>query len=301
MLSQVELTPADAVAHPRFYLTDGNIYFLVKNIVFRLHKSILANKIGFFNDMFSMAEQTKPLDGFDHQHAINLNGADIRLDVFEFLCVFLYERDDVDQPTLDYYVALIRVAHMWNIPSAMKYATRELPLHPGFTAALKIQLARQYDIPDWFDSAFSELHATAIEDITLEDADTMGVVTLHKVLSLKFEILEFRRSIAYNPPAVSHSYTCTDNPECSKLWETFWWLGVAKQLLHKDNKHSLAQILRKADPSKGILSQMPLRCFELTVHDLVETGFNNDTLEIEAIFKSTALKELKDWVKQLGV
>ncbi|KAF7313308.1 hypothetical protein HMN09_00486200 [Mycena chlorophos] len=199
MLSQVELTPADAVAHPRFYLTDGNIYFLVKNIVFRLHKSILANKIGFFNDMFSMAEQTKPLDGFDHQHAINLNGADIRLDVFEFLCVFLYERDDVDQPTLDYY----------------------------------------------------RVHATAIEDITLEDADTMGVVTLHKVLSLKFEILEFRRSIAYNPPAVSHSYTCTDNPECSKLWETFWWLGVAKQLLHKDNKHSLAQILRKADPLEG--------------------------------------------------
>ncbi|KAJ7903887.1 hypothetical protein B0H13DRAFT_2523335 [Mycena leptocephala] len=120
------------------------------------------------------------------------------------------------------------------IPSGVKYAIAKLPTHDDFTPALQLRLARQYSILHWADLGFRSLVYRRLKNITQADAENMGVVAFHKLLQVHCQIDELNRGLAFSPPTVLHSAGCLDENVCTRLWESAWWSGYAKQLLHPE-------------------------------------------------------------------
>jgi hypothetical protein len=184
---------------------------------------------------------------------------------------------------------------MWRIPSGIRYATTQLPSHPDFTPAIQIQLSRQYDINDWVDPAFRDLIQRPLSQITVSDAEHMGVVAYHKLVQVKCKMAEHKVGLAFNPPDVHHSFSCLDENECSRLWEWFWWGGYAKQLLHPDTKKTPAAIMLELDPTKGPIAHMNRRCLENTMEGVWEENPFNDEQE----FVDEASSDLSAWMRSL--
>ena len=184
---------------------------------------------------------------------------------------------------------------MWRIPSGIRYATTQLPSHPDFTPAIQIQLSRQYDIQDWVDPAFRDLIQRPLNQITVSDAEHMGVVAYHKLVQVKCKLAEHKVGLAFNPPDVHHSFSCRDENACSRLWEWFWWGGYAKQLLHPDTKKTPAAIMLELDPTKGPIAHMNRRCLENTMEGVWEENPFNDEQE----FVDEASNDLSSWMRSL--
>ncbi|KAK6968888.1 hypothetical protein R3P38DRAFT_3242829 [Favolaschia claudopus] len=118
-----------------------------------------------------------------------------------------------------------------------------LPCHPDFTAAMQIKLARQYSLDDWAAPAFQALIKEPLHKLTLEDAEHMGIVTYYKLVELKMKIMDHRIGLAFYPAEITHSFGCRDEVYCSKLWNSFWWGGFGKQLLHPENNKTPGAII----------------------------------------------------------
>ncbi|KAJ7741907.1 hypothetical protein B0H14DRAFT_2637752 [Mycena olivaceomarginata] len=143
--------------------------------------------------------------------------------------------------------------------------------------------------------AFQSLMQCPISEITLSDAEHMGVVAYHKLAQFKWKVADFKTALAFHPPDVSHSFGCLDENVCSRVWETFWWGGYAKQLLHPDNKIPAAAILLELDPTKGLLSHMNRICLRNTMDSIWE----NNPFSDEQGFVDDAEKDLTRWMDTL--
>ena len=183
---------------------------------------------------------------------------------------------------------------MWRISSGMKYVLSQLPVHPDFTPAIQIRLARQYDIKEWTGAAFRSLVERPLSQITLADAEHMGIVTFYKLIQTKARISNHNIGIAFHPPPVQHSFSCRDENACSRVWETFWWGGYSKQLLHPDNPKTPAVIMLDVDPTKGMLTHMPELCVQNTIQHIWEDNPFNDAKE----FVDEASNELAAWMAE---
>lgn len=123
----------------------------------------------------------------------------------------------------------------------------------------------------------------------------MGVVAYHKLVQVQCQIQELDLGLAFNPPTVVHSPGCMDENACTKLWDSAWWTGYAKQLLHPENVKSRSRILQTLDPSKGILASMNEDCLHGTLSSIWEENPFNDDEE----YVTTAASELKAWMEAL--
>ncbi|KAJ7622972.1 hypothetical protein B0H17DRAFT_1151525 [Mycena rosella] len=221
--------------------------------------------------MFELPQgSSSAVDGQDDDHPIDLDKSGIQNAEFCHLLVFLYDQDEVVAPApMEYFLSILKLSVLWRIPTAVKYVTNQLPTHPDFTPAIQIQLSR------------CRAH--------------MGVVAFYKLVQLKSTITEFKAALAFNPPDVHHSFSCIDENICSRLWESFWWGGYAKQLLHPDNTKPPAAILLEVDASKGILSHMPPACLQNTMDAIWEDNpFNHEQEQIEE-----ASRAISEWMAAL--
>ncbi|KAJ7508018.1 hypothetical protein B0H11DRAFT_2308212 [Mycena galericulata] len=296
MESNADPTTTTAITtHPvrdtRYYFSDGGVVFLCDGVLYNLHKTRLTLKSEFFKNMFELP-QGKEKEGDDDEHPIKLseNNAD-----FRHLLVFLYDQDEVEDPPLQYYVSLLYLSQKYQISSARKYAIANLPTHRAFTAAIQLQLTRQYSILEWAELGFRSLVYRRLKNITLADALAMGVVAYHKLVQVNCQIDELNLGLAFNPPVVVHSPGCLDENECTKLWEWAWWSGFAKQLLHPENIKSRTRILESLDPSRGILASMRADCLQGTLESIWEENPFNEDEE----YVTQATSELKLWMERL--
>ncbi|KAJ7897577.1 hypothetical protein B0H14DRAFT_2557578 [Mycena olivaceomarginata] len=233
--------------------------------------------------MFEVPQQPGAVvDGHNDDHPLNLNISDIKNADFRHLLVFLYDQDEIDTPaSLEFFLlgppSVHDVAHP--IRSQICY-------HPS--PAIQLRLSRQYNLDHWVVPAFQSLMQCPISEITLSDAEHMGVVAYHKLAQFKWKVADFKTALAFHPPDVSHSFGCLDENVCSRVWETFWWGGYAKQLLHPDNKIPAAAILLELDPTKGLLSHMNRICLRNTMDSIWE----NNPFSDEQGFVDDAEKDL---------
>ncbi|KAJ7508101.1 hypothetical protein B0H11DRAFT_2218099 [Mycena galericulata] len=276
-----------AVRDARYYFDDGGLTFLVrlplqiqitdlttKEILYKLHKTRLTPKSEFFAQMFEIP-QGNSRDGLDDEHPIVLPDSNIH---FRHLLEFLYDQDE---------------SRKYTIPSGVKYAVAKLPTHSDFTPALQLRLARQYSVLHWADLGFCSLVYRRLKNITQADAENMGVVAFHKLVQVHCQIDELNRGLAFSPPTVLHSPGCLDEPVCTRLWESAWWSGYAKQLLHPESAGDHFKILSSMDPSKGILVHMGPGCLANTMQSIREDNpFNEDNELI-----TTASTELTAWME----
>ncbi|KAJ6528481.1 hypothetical protein B0H19DRAFT_1274704 [Mycena capillaripes] len=133
-----------------------------------------------------------------------------------------------------------------------------------------------------------------LTSITQADAENMGVVAYHKLVQVHCAVEELDLGLAFNPPTVFHSPGCLDENVCTRLWETAWWMGYAKQLLHPENVKDRFMILDSMDRSKGIVAHMGPHCLTNTLASIWEENpFNDD----EGIV-TQASAELKAWMEK---
>ncbi|KAJ7465666.1 hypothetical protein FB451DRAFT_1402676 [Mycena latifolia] len=281
----------------RYYFSDGGAIFLCQSVLYNLHKTRLTMKSEFFMEMFDLPQNGQcVVDGRDDEHPINLDHSGITNLDFRYLLVFLYDQDEVPVPTpLQYYFSVLHLSKLWRIPSGIKYTILHLPSHPDFTPAIQIRLSRQYDITDWADPAFRNLVQRPLSQITLSDAEHMGVVAYYKLVQVKCKLEEHKVGLAFNPPDVYHSFSCMDENECSRLWEWFWWAGYAKHLLHPENKKTPAAIMLELDVKKGIIARMKPACLENTLEAIWDQNPFNDEKE----FVDEAASDLSAWMTTL--
>ncbi|KAJ6571527.1 hypothetical protein B0H19DRAFT_937253 [Mycena capillaripes] len=279
-----------AVRHPRYYFNDGGIIFMCEGVLYRLHKSRLAKKSEFFQHMFEIP-QSNLQEGLDDQHPVLLPDSNID---FQHLLEFLYDQDEIENPSLEYYISILHMSRKYTIASGIRYAIANLPTHRGFTPAIQLRLARQYSIPHWADLGFRSLVCRRLTSITQADAENMGVVAYHKLVQVRCAVEELDLGLAFNPPTVFHSPGCLDENVCTRLWETAWWMGYAKQLLHPENVKDRFMILDSMDRSKGIVAHMGPHCLTNTLASIWEENpFNDD----EGIV-TQASAELKAWMEK---
>ncbi|KAJ7780102.1 hypothetical protein DFH07DRAFT_730034 [Mycena maculata] len=277
----------------RYYFSDGGVIFLCEGVLYKLHKSRLAMKSDFFRAMFEMPQGGRK-EGHDNEHPIIMTENNMD---FRNLLVFLYDQYVFlfENPSLQYYISILHLSRKYTIPSGVKYAVANLPTHRDFTPAIQLRLARQYSILHWADLGFQSLVFRRLKNITLADAETMGVVAYHKLVQVHCQIQKLDLDLAFNPPTVVHSPGCLDENVCSKLWDWAWWMGYAKQLLHLENVKSRDRILDTLDPSKGILSHMDELCLQNTLGAIREENPFNDDEE----YVLEASSELKAWMEGL--
>ncbi|KAJ7789882.1 hypothetical protein B0H14DRAFT_2307521, partial [Mycena olivaceomarginata] len=214
----------------RYYLSDGNVVFMCEDVLYKIHKTHLTRKSEIFRLMFDIP-QGAVVDGHDDAHPIVLHDRNID---FRHLLIFLYDQDEVKNPTLQYYISILHLSRKYIIPTGVRYAQHNLPSLPDFTPVIQLRLARQYSILDWADAGFRGLVDRKLKDIDLEDAENMGIVAFHQLVQVHCKIQELNLGLAYNPPTVPHSPGCIDEPQCTRLWERAWWMGYAKHLLHPE-------------------------------------------------------------------
>ncbi|KAJ6467475.1 hypothetical protein DFH09DRAFT_1482998 [Mycena vulgaris] len=280
----------------RYYFSDGVVIFLCQGVLYNLHKTRLALKSEFFTEMFQVPQNPESQDGKDDDHPIDLDRSGISNIDFRYLLVFLYDQDEVPMPTpLQYYFSVLHLSKMWRIPSGIKYAIAELPGHPDFTPAIQIRLSRQYDIKDWADPAFRNLIDRPLSQITLADAEHMGVVAYYKLVQVKCKLSEYKLGMAFNPPDIHHSFGCLDEPACERLWESFWWAGFAKQILHPNSKKAPAAIMLELDATKGPVAHMIPGCLRNTMDAMWEDNPFNDEQELV----DEASTDLTAWMSSL--
>ncbi|KAJ7804245.1 hypothetical protein B0H14DRAFT_3154063 [Mycena olivaceomarginata] len=134
-----------------------------------------------------------------------------------------------------------------------------------------------------------EVGGRPLTEITLADAEHIGVVTYYKLVQLKCEVADHKVALAFHPPDVNHSFSCLNENLCSRIWESFWWGGYSKQLFHPDNKKPPASILLELDPTKGLLTQMNKICLQNTMEAIWENNpFNEQELADDAYSKLCA-------------
>ncbi|KAJ7025145.1 hypothetical protein C8F04DRAFT_1300529 [Mycena alexandri] len=279
----------------RYYFEDGGVIFLCQNVLYKLHKSRLSLKSEFFMEMFELPHNPDPNagNGQDDDHPISLDESHIENTDFRHLLIFLYDQDDLPNPTsLEFFVSVLRLSTVWRIPSGVKYVKAHLPSHPDFSAAIQLKLSRQYEVDGWAAPAFRTLMELPLDRTTLSDAENMGVIAYYKLAQLKYKVAEFKTALAYHPPDVIHSFGCTDENICSRIWESFWWGGFAKQLLHPDNQKPPAAILLEVDSTKGLLTQMNKICLQNTMEYIWE----NNPFDEEQVLADAAWADLSDWL-----
>ena len=149
----------------------------VSNILYQLHKSVLAARLNLFSGMFILSNgQCQPVDGQDDDHAIQIeDGVAVRED-FESLvrhiygrCVFLpcshceHRLSSCTRWTTPLYpvpflLSVLKLSTRWGLEDGCKLAIYYLvDSKTKFLNLLKFYASIKYDIPEWTHPAFDML------------------------------------------------------------------------------------------------------------------------------------------------
>lgn len=168
---------------------------------------------------------------------------------------------------------------MWDIEESITWATSRLE-ELDLTPAQRLQLARMYMIPHWIAPAMQQLIHAPLADISVADADCLGL-RVYMIIAKAHERIEIeRKSIGAVAPGLSlaPSLACsvTKHSTCKDTWAQVWWNKVAYRILHPTNPLHLSAVFNHvtglSDP-QGLNPQCKAKFLE----QVVETG----TLAIE--------------------
>ncbi|KAJ6459864.1 hypothetical protein C8R45DRAFT_1180607 [Mycena sanguinolenta] len=134
-----------------------------------------------------------------------------------------------------------------------------------------------------------------LAEITVTDAEHIGVGIYYQLVQLKCKVADHKVALAFCPPDVNHSFSRLDENLCSRIWESFWWGGYTKQLLHPDNKKSPTSIFLELDSTKGVLVEMNKLCLQNTL----DTIWENNPFNEEQELAEEAYKDLCAWMNTL--
>ena len=138
----------------------------------------------------------------------------------------------------DYWVAVMKVADLYNIAAAKEDATRGLANRVRYLGGCPIQaieLGRRFNIKEWFEHGFRELVTRNLLTYTVPDTERLGLRCMMGIAKTQCALQDFRKLLAFVPPPLHHSRICLDHRRCSDAYDDQWWKYVGKQLFDPAN------------------------------------------------------------------
>ncbi|KAH9833556.1 uncharacterized protein C8Q71DRAFT_692844, partial [Rhodofomes roseus] len=131
--------------HPKYYLSGGDIHFLVENYLFRVHRYFFERESAYFREKFAVAappgQQPK---GSSDGNAFPLEDV-LANDFARFLWVFYNPKYSIYDATVDDWSAILKLAFDWRFSEVKKLCVRELEKFE-IAALQKIELYQAYEL-----------------------------------------------------------------------------------------------------------------------------------------------------------
>lgn len=197
-----------------------------------------------------------------------------------------------DQPySLSYLVAVMKLSLQWGCSSGRDFAMRRLhTMEDSIPPALRLRLARLYNISSWITPAVKRLITTALQKYTDRDIEWLGSKTYVFLARARESYDALRKTIAFVGPDIDDikDKACKDHANCVKVWTEVWVFKIGKALLHPRPVFALGfwgleEAIRELD-----LTGMTRACAEAAV----ERATTSQVLRAEDVFVDQAVTYL---------
>lgn len=188
---------------------DGDTFFEVEGVIFRLHKAFLTLKSEWFAALFDVSSTPKPgvkspmlVEGVTEQQPICLSG--IKREEFEHLLGAMYNENLACSSPIpkDTLLSIFRLADMWLLDEIREATLARL--HPFFSSSSplapmdKLQFATRYNVPHWITEAYMEL-ATRPAPLSPIEAGQLGQDAVFALMAARESIARRRMRVAFGP------------------------------------------------------------------------------------------------------
>ena len=139
------------------------------------------------------------------------------------------------QYTLAYLVAVLKLSRQWGCTSGEDFALRRLmAIEPSVPSALRLRLARVYQIENWLKPALRRIVFAPLKMLSDDDLAWLGYETYVFIARVKEEYDSLRRRLAFTAPPIPWSPRngCTSHDVCLKVWREIWIRRIGERLLH---------------------------------------------------------------------
>ncbi|EJD43183.1 hypothetical protein AURDEDRAFT_137960 [Auricularia subglabra TFB-10046 SS5] len=177
--------------HPQFWFNDGNVSLEVENVLFKLHKSLLASTSVMFSDMFVLGDGPNA-DG-EGSDGKPLALPETPLDQFEVLCRAIYAGWG-EQPKFSTgdLVQLLAIAHRFQAHAVHARAKDKLDKR-SIGVVNRLLYAQRYSIDEWTSSACTAL-AQSLYTLSDDEAATIGWALAFRIASAQKLVIAGRLS-----------------------------------------------------------------------------------------------------------
>ncbi|KEP51756.1 putative glycerol-3-phosphate O-acyltransferase [Rhizoctonia solani 123E] len=190
-----------------FFWMDGDTFFEVEGVIFRLHKAFLVLKSEWFAALFDSSAQNDPsnpmiVEGQSEQQPICLSG--IKREEFEYLLGAMYHEDLASSSPIskDTLLAIFRLADMWLLDEIRAATLKRLSPHFSSSIPLvqieKLRFATRYNISSWATEACMSL-ATRPAPLLPSETAELGPALTVSLMSARESIMKHRMRIAFGP------------------------------------------------------------------------------------------------------
>lgn len=249
--------------HHAFYFADGTLIFRAQNVLFKVHKRILADKSLTFETMFYANEHAGILplrqdrgSTDDKPILVPEQISDTAFELFLSVCYDKW-RPDSSQVGESVVVELLELSRMYESQDVRKYAIKLLSFTDWYTVKPidLASIALKYQIKHIFCRAFRQLIPLRINDIEDSEFELLDFPVWRSLFRLRERLDIHRRIVACEPPRLVHSVGCEDHQGCHDDWRQLWWNGMGRFLLDGRNPQSFDDaILQFQGLSYGAMS-----------------------------------------------
>ncbi|KAH9951627.1 hypothetical protein B0H21DRAFT_684629 [Amylocystis lapponica] len=166
--------------HREYYFEDGNVVFLVENVLYNLHRSMLEKHSTVFQEMWSIPPPAGNTEGSQAYNPIVLAG--IKAIDFTRLLWIIYPPvlGSCKATTVDEWVSILDQADRWQIDNLRFFAIKTLQ-SMSVDPVLKIMLWTRHNLDrSELISSYASL-VTRPQSLSIDEAKRLGVETTAKV------------------------------------------------------------------------------------------------------------------------
>ncbi|KIJ34739.1 hypothetical protein M422DRAFT_51824 [Sphaerobolus stellatus SS14] len=245
-----------------WYREDGDIIFLVENVLFKISSWLLSTNSPIFHTLFTLPQNDgsqrlvggamsgtevvvrteRPLEGTADSNPIVLPG--ITAEDFGYLMDILYNGQFKPPPyPLEQLIAVLSLGSRFDMSKAKDWAIYHLSTRVDVHPAQMLELAQSYNVDKWVEPAFRSLVQHRLSSLDTGNTMRLGLRRFAGLAKLKELISNAKLSLAFGGKQFFTSNTfCQDSNQCRRSWETIYWIRVSSKILHPDKPVSLEEI-----------------------------------------------------------
>ncbi|KAL5490048.1 hypothetical protein ACEPAI_4881 [Sanghuangporus weigelae] len=175
-------------ARPKPRQRDNDFYisfiiFEVESTLFRVPRHPFEANSGTFRDMFASIPETLTAEGSSDINPLILNGVaatDFRALVKALLSPAYGSKIELD---VTEWISVLRLAHLWTFRKLLDAAIEEID-RLSIDPALKISLAKKYNVSKWLRQSYFKL-VMRLEPLTAAEVETIGTQCVLKLCEIR--------------------------------------------------------------------------------------------------------------------